>query len=300
MWKTKLCNSTQFSLIARRAGNSTDFCSSIVNSRCYNCSIFNSSQIVSRSSSFSPFSSASCFLGGQPGKPFPSARVLLLANPSGVSASENGLSLRNGNFFCSQPKSAETFHCWNCGAGADSVMASLFCASCRSVQPVNEAIDYFQIFGLERKYEIDLEELEKKYKDWQKKLHPDLVHSKSQQERDYAAEQSARVIDAYRTLADPLSRAIYSVKLAGVHIDEEERVTDPELLAEIMELREAVEEAEDTQALNKIQSQLREKLQNWSKSYEEAYKSKNYEDAMTAIRRMTYYKRASEEIVKKL
>lgn len=31
-----------------------------------------------------------------------------------------------------------------------------------------------------RKCSIEVGELEKKYKDWQKKLHPDLVHSKTQ------------------------------------------------------------------------------------------------------------------------
>ncbi|EYU18160.1 hypothetical protein MIMGU_mgv1a015754mg [Erythranthe guttata] len=147
---------------------------------------------------------------------------------------------------------------------------------------------------------MEVHELEKKYKDWQKKLHPDLVHSKSQREREYAAEQSARVIDAYRTLTDPLSRAIYIVKLEGVLVDEEERITDPELLAEVMELREAVDEAEDSGALKKIQSQLQEKLQCWSNSFDDAYVSKNYEDALASIRRMTYYRRTNEEIVKKL
>lgn len=40
--------------------------------------------------------------------------------------------------------------------------------------------------------------------------------SLEQRERDYAAEQCARVIDAYRTLADPLSRAIYTVGFVSV------------------------------------------------------------------------------------
>lgn len=31
-----------------------------------------------------------------------------------------------------------------------------------------------------RKHSIEVDKLEKKYKDWQKKLHPDLVHAKSQ------------------------------------------------------------------------------------------------------------------------
>ncbi|KAL2557018.1 Molecular chaperone HscB [Forsythia ovata] len=152
----------------------------------------------------------------------------------------------------------------------------------------------------ERKYNIEVEKLEEKYKNWQKKLHPDLVHSKSQREREYAAEQSARVINAYRTLTDPLSRAIYILKLENVVVDEEERITDPELLAEIMELREAVEEAEGNQALNQIKAQIQDKMQYWCKSFEDAFLNKKYEDAIASIQRMTYYKRANEEIIKKL
>lgn len=34
-----------------------------------------------------------------------------------------------------------------------------------------------------------------------------------QEEREYAAEQSARVIDAYRTLTDALARAMYIVSM---------------------------------------------------------------------------------------
>ncbi|CAM8994348.1 unnamed protein product [Rhodiola kirilowii] len=104
---------------------------------------------------------------------------------------------------------------------------------------------------------IPLSTNEGKYKDWQKKLHPDLVHSKSQKEKDYAAEQSSRVIDAYRKLENPLSRAIYMLKLKGIDVDEEQTISEPELLGEIMDIREAVEEAVDSQALTEIQIQSR-------------------------------------------
>ncbi|KAI3443356.1 hypothetical protein Pfo_000021 [Paulownia fortunei] len=299
MWKKKLYNSTQISAIISRAVNSSDFSSSISISHFCNSSMFNSASLFP--SPFSSSSSSSCFLGLPEGKPFPSARGLFFATPSGILTRDNAsLFAKNEKFFCSHSRSAEKFHCWNCGAEAENATTFLFCQPCHSVQPVNESIDYFQIFGLGREYKVEVEELEKKYKDWQKKLHPDLVHSKSQREREYAAEQSARVIDAYRTITDPLLRAIYIVKLDGVLVDEEERIADPELLAEVMELREAVEEAEDTQALNEIQAQLREKLRYWSNSFEDAYLNKNYEDALASIRRMTYYKRTNEEIVKKL
>ncbi|XWS56096.1 hypothetical protein CRYUN_Cryun09bG0057100 [Craigia yunnanensis] len=190
--------------------------------------------------------------------------------------------------------------CWNCNAVAAGTMPFLYCDSCRSIQAIDLSIDYFQIFGQEKRYNIEVDGLEGKYKAWQKKLHPDLVHSKSEKEREYAAEQSARVIDAYRTLSKPLSRAIYILRLEGVDVDEEQTVSDLELLTEIMEIREAVEEAPDSQALNQIQSQMKEKLEESYNSFANAYRSRNFDEAVTCIQRMTYYQRASEEILKKL
>uniref|UniRef100_A0A7N0ZRC7 J domain-containing protein n=1 Tax=Kalanchoe fedtschenkoi TaxID=63787 RepID=A0A7N0ZRC7_KALFE len=189
--------------------------------------------------------------------------------------------------------------CWNCVVAAETA-PFLFCHSCRSVQPVDQSIDYFHIFGLDIEYDIEAGSLEGKYKEWQKKLHPDLVHSKSQREKDYAAEQSARVIDAYRTLNNPLSRAIYMLKLKGLDVDEEQTISEPELLGEIMEIREAVEEAADSQALTEIQIQIQEKLKHWAKSFSNAIRHQDFEEAKISIQRMTYYDRVNKEIVKRL
>ncbi|KAK8504371.1 hypothetical protein V6N13_025049 [Hibiscus sabdariffa] len=188
--------------------------------------------------------------------------------------------------FCSQSAAkldSTTKRCWNCLAEATGSTPFLYCDSCRSIQPVDLSIDYFKIFGLEKKYEIEVDGLEGKYKDWQKKLHPDLVHSKSEKEREYAAEQSARVIDAYRTLSKPLSRAIYILRLEGVDVDEEQTVSDPELLTEIMEIREAVEEATDSQALNQVQSRMNEKLEETSDSFANAFQRRNLDEAVTCL-----------------
>nr|CAB3458615.1 unnamed protein product [Digitaria exilis] len=163
--------------------------------------------------------------------------------------------------------------CWSCGVAG----AFLSCGSCGSVQPVDPAVDYFQIFGLNKEYNIKDNNLEGRYKEWQKKLHPDLVHSKSEKERGYAAEQSALVIDAYRTLSNPLSRALYLLKLEGIHVDEEKTINDPKLLMEV-----------------------KEKLETWSHSFQEAFEKKDFDRAIEATQRMRYYERAVEETVKKL
>ncbi|CAL5207495.1 unnamed protein product [Lathyrus oleraceus] len=200
---------------------------------------------------------------------------------------------------CSKPAEKFQTTCWNCH-GVPQSTPFLFCQSCCCIQAVDHSIDYFEIFGTEKKYDVEGIDLERKYKEWQKKLHPDLVHSKSQKEKDFAAAQSARVIDAYRTLSKPLSRGIYMLKLKGVEIDEEQTISDPELLAEIMEIREEVEEATNSEALNHIRSQMQEKLQNWSNAFADAFKRRDFEEAKNVIRRMTYYSRVIEEVVKKL
>ncbi|KAL4031641.1 hypothetical protein IC575_009928 [Cucumis melo] len=171
--------------------------------------------------------------------------------------------------FCSRSAEASDLKpgCWNCGAVAPSSVVFLVCDSCRSIQPVDQSVDYFQIFGLER---------------------------------EYAAEQSARVIDAYRTLSKPLSRAIYILKLEGVDVDEEDTISEPELLNEIMEIREAVEDASGSRELNQIQSQMQEKLNHWSNTFAKALRNRNFNDAVSSIQRMTYYERVKEEITKKL
>ncbi|XP_073004849.1 iron-sulfur cluster co-chaperone protein HscB homolog [Typha latifolia] len=190
--------------------------------------------------------------------------------------------------------------CWNCGVSSAAAKPFLACGSCGSVQPVDPSVDYFRIFGLERTYDIKDDNLEGKYKDWQKKLHPDLVHTKSENEKAFAAEQSARVIDAYHTLRKPLSRALYLLKLEGIQVDEEKTVADPDLLVEMMEIREAVEEASDSQTLKQIQSQAQKKLEAWSNSFQEAFNKQHFNSAVTSTQRMRYYEKAIEEVVKKL
>nr|VDD34461.1 unnamed protein product [Brassica oleracea] len=219
--------------------------------------------------------------------------------PSSSSAKPLCLRFSGREFSSGSSDTTSSSVCWNCGSSSEKA-AFLFCDSCRSIQPIDDAVDFFQIFDLEKKYELDAGSLEGKYKDWQKKLHPDLVHNKSQKERDYAADQSAKVTEAYRTLTKRLSRAMYIMKLNGKNVNEEETITDPTLLMEIMELRETISEANDSKELDQIRSQVQEKLKQWSDSFVEAFESHRFDEAGKCIQRMTYYERACEEIVKKL
>lgn len=95
---------------------------------------------------------------------------------------------------------------------------------------------------------IDLKDLEKRFYARSRQLHPDVFARKSQAERDKALEDSAVLNDAYRTLKDPIARAMYLLKLDGFDIGEQgTKDVPPELLEEVFELNMAIEEADAAQ-----------------------------------------------------
>jgi molecular chaperone HscB len=108
--------------------------------------------------------------------------------------------------------------------------------------------DYFEFFGLERKLNIDLDDLQKRFYALSRQLHPDRYTQKSAAERQYSLDATAILNDAYRTLRDPLQRVEYVLKYEGFDIGEQKtRDVPPELLEEVFELNMAIEEADRPQ-----------------------------------------------------
>ena len=115
--------------------------------------------------------------------------------------------------------------------------------------------DYFSFLDLPRSLVVDPKDLEKRFYALSRQLHPDLYARKSAAEQEYAEEASALLNDAYRALKDPISRALYFLKLEGFEIGEQgTKDVPPELLEEVFELNMALEElkAGDSDALPQI------------------------------------------------
>jgi molecular chaperone HscB len=103
--------------------------------------------------------------------------------------------------------------------------------------------DYFEFFDLPRDLAIDLKDLEKRFYALSRKFHPDLHSRKSPTEREEAEIASAFLNDAYRTLRDPITRAMYLLKLEGFDVGEQgTKDVPPEMLEEMFELNMALEE----------------------------------------------------------
>jgi molecular chaperone HscB len=120
-----------------------------------------------------------------------------------------------------------------------------------------QTTDYFAVFGLPRKLELDAKALEREFYKLSRKLHPDVYARAPQQEQQWALEQSSRLNDAYRTLRDPIGRTRYLLELEGMKLEEQssaataaarasgeekKQVVPPELLEEVFELNMQLEE----------------------------------------------------------
>jgi molecular chaperone HscB len=127
--------------------------------------------------------------------------------------------------------------------------------------------DYFAVFNLPRKLNIDVMALEKQFYKLSRKLHPDLHAQASAEEQAGILAQSSQLNDAYRTLKKPVSRVEYLLELLGVRISENNasKKTDvprvpADLLEEVFELNMQLEEMRANKKMGEDDPQLRADL----------------------------------------
>ena len=103
--------------------------------------------------------------------------------------------------------------------------------------------DYYELLGLPRSLNLSLDDLQQRYYDLSRQLHPDRFMRKPEAERQRALEMSSTLNDAYRTLKEPIKRAHYLLSLEGIEMGEQRsKDVPPELLEEVFELNMALEE----------------------------------------------------------
>jgi molecular chaperone HscB len=111
--------------------------------------------------------------------------------------------------------SAVPVACWSCSVAHNT--STLFCPHCSKIQPP-AAGDYFSVFSLEPRLNIDTAVLEHEFHRLSRKLHPDRYARATDSEREFALADTALLNDAYRTLKDPLRRTEYLLKLMGAEV----------------------------------------------------------------------------------
>jgi molecular chaperone HscB len=127
--------------------------------------------------------------------------------------------------------------CLSCGRRQEP---SLICADCGT--PLAAPLDCFAALGLPRKLTIDLAELERRYHELSRKIHPDRFASKGPKVRDASLRATATLTRSYRTLRDPAARGLYWLELNGEKLAENNKRVPPEIAELVFDVQEQLAE----------------------------------------------------------
>ncbi len=173
--------------------------------------------------------------------------------------------------------SAVPVACWSCSIGHNDF--TLFCPHCSKIQPPPGG-DYFSVFGLEPRLNLDLAALEHEFHRLSRKLHPDRFARAQENEREWSLADTALLNDAYRTLKEPLRRTEYLLKLLGAEIgsdagteqgghDKKDLSRVPaDLLEEVFELNMQLEEMRMARKLGETDPELQVSLERAKRKFD--------------------------------
>jgi molecular chaperone HscB len=131
--------------------------------------------------------------------------------------------------------------CLHCGKPAGAQLVCPGCDVVASPAPASDA-DHFAVFALPRRLTIDLADLEQRYYALSRRLHPDRFHDRPPAEQAASLRMTALVNRAYRTLKDPVQRALYWLELHGESLGRDNERVPPALAARVFEVQEQLEE----------------------------------------------------------
>jgi molecular chaperone HscB len=184
--------------------------------------------------------------------------------------------------------------CWSCKGPVAT--RALFCSVCGAVQGPGP-VDHFTRLGVRATFDVDLDELERQYFGFQRRLHPDRFAAKTPKERALSQSQATALNEAYETLKDPLKRAAYLLELLGHKVDLTAcgTISDKSLLMEQMEKREAIAEADSVETATKLSAAADTDVLSCQCHISAAINGQNMVEAVHLTIRLKYLVKLAEE-----
>ncbi len=156
----------------------------------------------------------------------------------------------------------------------------------------------FELFNLPVTFAQDRTAVDARWKDLQREAHPDKFAAQGAAAQRIAMQWSVRINEAYQRLKDPVKRAAYLCELHGTPINAETNTAMPAaFLMQQMELREALDDADNEQNLDEISQQSKHLLLNQLSKLEQLIDANHdYPQAAQAVRALMFIERFSQDI----
>ena len=127
-------------------------------------------------------------------------------------------------------------------------------------------MNYFEVFGLPKRLNLDLSALERTFHELSRKYHPDYFTTAPAEERQRALQMTATLNDAYRTLRHPVRRVEHLLQLEGFKPDGSK--VPKSFLMEIFDINEQLEEAKAGSATSEQIVALRREIEKRAEGFE--------------------------------
>ena len=132
--------------------------------------------------------------------------------------------------------------CWSCGATATGAAA---CPACGAPQRLGGDADLFAVVGLPRRLVVDRDDLDRRWHEASRVVHPDRHQTGSARARELSVAASSALNRAVRTLRDPIARGRYWLALHGNALGDDNNRVPPSLAALVFETQEQLEALRD-------------------------------------------------------
>ena len=129
--------------------------------------------------------------------------------------------------------------CRSCG---EVQPPAFFCRSCDAIQALPQDTDYFAVLGLPSHPGVDVGELDRRYYELSRKLHPDRYQTRTPEEQRASVQATALLNAAHRTLRDVEARGRYWLARAGDGLGRDNQSVPPRLAAYVFDVQEKLGE----------------------------------------------------------
>ncbi len=156
----------------------------------------------------------------------------------------------------------------------------------------------FELFNLPTTFAQERSTIDARWKDLQREAHPDKFAAQGAAAQRIAMQWSVRINEAYQRLKDPVQRAAYLCELHQAPINAENNTAMPAaFLMQQMELREALDDADNEQNLDEISLQSKHLLLKQLSKVEQLLDTdKDYLQAAQAVRALMFIERFQHDI----
>lgn len=135
-------------------------------------------------------------------------------------------------------------HCAHC---SHEQAPAFLCARCGAVQGQPDGFDYFVALGFRSHPQIDEAELQARYYELSRRLHPDRFQTASPEELAASVRATAVLNRAFQTLRDVEGRGRYWLERLGEKLSGVDRRVPPELASRVFEVQERLAELRGAQ-----------------------------------------------------